>query len=174
LAGLLLPVAAWVLRREAFWIGLPVAGVLAGAGASAVLYVRQSKPLKVVAAGTLMMTFILLCAVIWIFPYIETFKSRRFFSMEVKRIVPATAILYIYADTMNDFNYYTEREAIPVLQSPDEVGKLLAAGKDDYLLIKERDLQRIASIPREMLVATDAVGSTRWYLVSLGNAPSKR
>jgi 4-amino-4-deoxy-L-arabinose transferase-like glycosyltransferase len=174
LAGLLLPVATWVLRREAFWIGLPVAGVLAGAGGSAVLYVRQNKPLKVVAATTLMMTSTLLCAVIWIFPYIEPFKSRRFFSREVNRIVPAAATLYVYADTMNDFNYYTEREAIPVLQSPDEVGKLLAAGKDDYLLIKERDLQRNASIPREKILATDAVGSTIWYLLALGNAPAKR
>jgi 4-amino-4-deoxy-L-arabinose transferase-like glycosyltransferase len=170
LAGLLLPLATWVLRRDAFWIGLPVAGVLAGAGGSAVIYVRQNKPLKVVAATTLMMISTLLCAVIWIFPYIEPFKSRRFFSMEVNRIVPATATLYVYADTMNDFNYYTDREAIPVLKSPDEVGKLLAAGKDDYLLIKERDLKRIVSIPREKILATDAVGSTNWYLVALGAA----
>ena len=174
LAGLLLPVATWVLRRDAFWIGLPVAGVLAGAGGSAVVYVRQNRPLKVVAATTLMMTSTLLCAVIWIFPYIEPFKSRRFFSMEVKRIVPATATLYVYADTMNDFNYYTARETIPVLKSPDEVGKLLAAGKADYLLIKERDLKRIASIPRETILATDAVGSTIWYLVALENAAAKR
>ena len=174
LAGLLLPVATWVLRRDAFWIGLPVAGVLAGAGGSAVVYVRQNRPLKVVAATTLMMTSTLLCAVIWIFPYIEPFKSRRFFSIEVKRIVPATATLYVYADTMNDFNYYTARETIPVLKSPDEVGKLLAAGKADYLLIKERDLKRIASIPRETILATDAVGSTIWYLVALENAAAKR
>ena len=94
--------------------------------------------------------------------------------MEVKRIVPATATLYVYADTMNDFNYYTARETIPVLKSPDEVGKLLAAGKADYLLIKERDLKRIASIPRETILATDAVGSTIWYLVALENAAAKR
>jgi hypothetical protein len=88
--------------------------------------------------------------------------------------VAAAAALYVIADTINDFNYYTEREAIPVLQSPDEVEKLLAAGKDDYLLIKERDLQRNASIPREKILATDAVGSTIWYLLALGNAPAKR
>jgi 4-amino-4-deoxy-L-arabinose transferase-like glycosyltransferase len=174
LAGLLLPVATWVLRRDAFWIGLPVAGVLAGAGGSAVVCVRQNRPLKVVAATALMMTSTLLCAVIWIFPYIEPFKSRRFFSMEVKRIVPAMATLYVYADTMNDFNYYTARETIAVLRSPDEVGKLLAAGKDDYLLIKDRDLKRIASIPRQTILATDAVGSTIWYLVALENAAAKR
>ena len=168
LAGLLLPVASWVLRREAFWMSLPVAGVLAGAGGAAALYIWHKQPLKVVVATTLMMTSMLLCAVIWIFPYIEPFKSRRFFSLEVNRIVPPTATLYVYADTMNDFNYYTEREAIPVLKSPGEVEKLLAAGKDDYLLIKERDLQRNASIPREKILAPDAVGSTIWYLVALG------
>jgi 4-amino-4-deoxy-L-arabinose transferase-like glycosyltransferase len=174
ITGLVLPVASWFFRRDAFWIGLPVAAVLTAGGSFATRYVLRKEPLKIVAATTLMMTSILLCAVIWVFPYIEPFKSRRFFSMAVKEIVPATATLYVYADTMNDFNYYTEREVIPVVVSRDKLGNLLAAGEDNYALIKERDLKRIELIPREKIVASETVGSTSWYLVALGNAAAKR
>jgi hypothetical protein len=34
-----------------------------------------------------------------------------------QKYVAPTALLYIYADTMNDFNFYTEREVFPVLSS---------------------------------------------------------
>ena len=167
LAGLLLPVAAWVLRRDAFWISLPVAGVLAGAGGSAVLYVRQNKPLKVVAATTLMMTSTLLCAVIWIFPHIEPFKSRRFFSMEVNRIVPATATLYVYADTMNDFNYYTEREIIPVVATQQQLEGLLSRHPDSYLLVRERDFEKVYRVAKAKFIISRPVGGKTWYLISL-------
>jgi hypothetical protein len=36
--------------------------------------------------------------------------SPRPFSMQVKSTVPATSPLYIYADRMNDFNFYSERQ----------------------------------------------------------------
>jgi 4-amino-4-deoxy-L-arabinose transferase-like glycosyltransferase len=172
--GLSLPGATWFLRRDAFWISLPVAAVLTVGGSFAARYVLRKEPLKVVAATTVMMTAILLCAVLWVFPYVERYKSRRPFSLQVNRIVPSTATLYVYADTMNDFNYYTGREVIPVVGSRDELGELLAAGKDDYMLIKERDRKRIASIAREKIVATEAVGSTNWYLVALGNTRAGR
>jgi len=174
LAALLLPVAVWVLRRDAFWIGLPAAGTLTAGGGAAALFLWHNKPLQAVAATTLMMAVTALCAVIWIFPYVEPYKSRRPFSLEINRIVPSTATLYIYADTMNDFNYYTERDVIPVLQSPAELGRLLAVGKDGYMLIKERDMKRIALIARELIVASETIGSTRWHLIGLGNPIPKR
>ena len=86
---------------------------------------------------------------LWIFPYLERFKSPRLFSTEVKKIVPAVAPLYIYADTMNDFNYYTERERISVLSSPGAVRTLIAKGENGFMLIKARDLKRLAQIPRD-------------------------
>lgn len=174
LAGLVLPVAASLLRRDVFWISLPVAGALAAGGGLAVLFVRQKKPLKVVAVTTLMMAFILLCAAIWIFPYIERFKSRRPFSLEINRIVPATATLYIYADTMNDFNFYTQREVIPVVRSPREAENLLTAASGDYLLVKDRDLKRLGAIAPERIVTRSGVGDTVWNLVALDNFPAQR
>jgi hypothetical protein len=44
-------------------------------------------------------------------------RSRRPFSLLIKNTVAPTALLYTYADTMNDFNFYTEREVIPVWSS---------------------------------------------------------
>jgi 4-amino-4-deoxy-L-arabinose transferase-like glycosyltransferase len=171
-SGLALPVAAWLLRRDAFWLSLPVAAALAAGGGLAVFHVAQGKPFKVVAATVLVMGLSLLSAVTWIFPYIEPFKSRRFFSLEVEKIVPATATLYIYADTMNDFNYYTRREIIPVVRSRAEVDERLAGAADAFMLIKSRDVQRLGVIAPERIRATGGVGDTVWCLVALGNSPA--
>jgi 4-amino-4-deoxy-L-arabinose transferase-like glycosyltransferase len=171
--GLGLPPAAWILRRDAFWISLPVAAVLAAGGGAAMIYIRNRQPLRVAAATTVMMVFVLLCAVLWTFPYVEPYKSRRPFSLRIARIVPSTATLYVYADTMNDFNYYAGRDVIAVVQSAAELKKLLAAGQGDYLLIKERDMKRVALIPPDNIAAGEAVGSTNWYLVALGNAAAR-
>ena len=173
ISGLASPLAAWILRREVFWQSFPVAGALATGGFLAALYVRQKQPLKVVAATTLMMVITLLCASFWIFPHIDAAKSRRPFALEVIRIVPSTATLYIYADTMNDFNYYTERKVIPVISSRDEVGKLLAAANDDYMLVKEKDLIKVAVIARKMIVASEKVGSSIWHLVAFSKNTAK-
>jgi len=56
-----------------------------------------------------------------------------------EKIVPASAPLYGYADTMNDFNY-TGRERMPILASPAAVGALIAKGENGFMLIKDRDL----------------------------------
>ena len=82
----------------------------------------------------------ILPAALWILQYLERCKSARPFSLQVKKIVPASAPLYVYADTMNDFNYYTGRERMPILASPAAVGALIAKGENGFMLIKDRDL----------------------------------
>jgi 4-amino-4-deoxy-L-arabinose transferase-like glycosyltransferase len=168
LKGLALPVAAWILRRDAFWISLPIAGALAAGGGSAIFFVRQREPLKVVAATTLMMVVTLLCVALWIFPYVERFKSYRPFALEINRIVPVTAKIYIYADTMNDFNYYTGRQVMPVLRSSAEVTELLAPGSGAYLLVKDKDFKSLDVITPERIVKKQTSGGTVWNLVALG------
>ncbi len=111
------------------------------------------------------MTASILAAALWIFAYLERFKSPRPFSLAVKKIVPASAPLYVYADTMNDFNYYTERERMPILASPAAVGALIAKGENGFMLIKDRDLKRLAQIPRDWIAASQRKGSARWYLI---------
>ena len=141
-AGLALPLMSWILRRDAFWISLPIAVVLSIGGILAVILIRQGRPLKAVASCVSLIMAATLCAALWVFPYLETFKSRRPFSLLIKNTVAPTAPLYIYADTMNDFNFYTEREVIPVLASRQEVADVLRQSNYGYLLIKDRDFNR--------------------------------
>jgi len=159
------PLAAWIVRRDAFTVILPASVVLAVAALCTACFIWRRRPLSALVSVSAMMTASILAAVLWIFPYLERFKSSRPFSLEVKKIVPASAPLYVYADTMNDFNYYMEREKIPILPSPAAVDALIAKGENGFMLIKNRDLKRLAQIPRESIVASDRDGSTSWYLI---------
>jgi hypothetical protein len=108
------------------------------------------------------------CVSMWILPYMNQFKSRRPFSLQVKKIVPATAPLYVYADGMHDFNFYTKREVIPVLASPDDVANVLRQPTLSYLLITDRDLKKLSMFGPKEVVMTDSVGSTTWNLIAVG------
>jgi 4-amino-4-deoxy-L-arabinose transferase-like glycosyltransferase len=167
IVGLAAPTVAWVLRRETFWISLLTAMVLAVGGILTVVFIRKGRPLKVVTAVTLLMTLITVSISIQILPYVNQFKSRRPFSFQIKKIVPATASLYVYADSMHDFNFYTERDVIPVLSSPAEVANALSQSGNSYLLIKERDLKILSMFEPEKVVATDSIGGTTWSLIAL-------
>jgi 4-amino-4-deoxy-L-arabinose transferase-like glycosyltransferase len=170
-SGLVLPLMAWILLRDAFWISLPIAIVLAIGGILATILIRQGRPVKAVAACSSLITVATVCVALWVFPYLETFKSRRPFSLLIKNTVAPTAPLYIYADTMNDFNFYTEREVIPVLSSRHEVDDVLRQSNQGYMLIKARDFDRLALFGAENIVAEDRVGSTSWKLIALKREP---
>ena len=165
--GLAVPLIAWVVRRETFWISLPLALVMTIGGMVTIIFIRKRRPLKVVTTVALLMALVTVSGSISILPYVNQFKSRRAFSLEINRIVPAAAPLYIYADTMNDFNFYTEREVIPVLSSPGDLAEVLRQTGDRYLLIKDRDLKSLRVSGLEKAVATDSLSSTIWNLVSL-------
>ncbi len=165
LVGLGFPLVAWIMRRDAIAMILAASVVLAVGGACAACFIWRHRPIAALASVSAMMMASVFTASLWIFPYLERFKSPRLFAEEVKKIVPAAAPLYIYADTMNDFNYYTERERIPVLSSPGAVGMLIARGENGFMLIKARDLKRLAQIPREWIAASESDGSTSWHLI---------
>ncbi|MPZ78723.1 MAG: hypothetical protein GEU77_19660 [Deltaproteobacteria bacterium] len=171
--GLAVPIIAWVVRRQTFWISLPAAVVLAVGGILTVVFIRKHRPLKVVTAVTLLMTLTMVCVSIWILPYVDRFKSRRPFSRQVKKVVPATAPLYVYDDNMHDFNFYTERKVIPVLSSPGEVANVLRQSGRSYMLIKDRDLKTLSMLAPEEIVITDSVGSTTWNLIALRAEPAQ-
>jgi len=169
--GIALPVAAWLIRREAFWPSMPTSLALALGGAFTVHYIRQRQPLCAITSTTLMMTLTLVSAALWIFPYLEQFKSRRPLAREIKKIVAATTPVYIYADTMNDFNFYLERDVLPVLSSPAEVQKLLRNSETSYMLIKDRDRKKLHMISRQWIVLAHSSGNTTWNLVELKKQP---
>jgi len=164
--GLALPIATWIVRRDIFFISLPAAVVLTIGGIVTTVFIRERRPLRVAAAVTLLITLTTLCLSLWILPYVDQFKSRRLFSLEVKKIVPAAAPLYIYNDTMHDFNFYTEREIISVLSSRSQVAEVFRARGNRYILIKTDDLKALNMFGPEQVLLTQAVGSTTWNLVA--------
>ena len=84
--------------------------VLVLGGIVTIIFIRQRPALEVVAAAALLMASGAWLLQSVFFPYVNHYKSPRPFSMQVKSTVPATSPLYIYADRMNDFNFYTERQ----------------------------------------------------------------
>lgn len=165
IGALSLPVVAWFFRREAVWISLPFAFVMAGGGLMTVVAIWRRLPSRAFFCTALTVLAGLFYAAVWIFPFIDQYKSPRPFALMVKKTVPSTQPLYIYADTMNDFNFYTEREAIPVLSSQAEVENVVSRSNTVYMLIKERDLNKVSLGEKRKILAEGRVGSKKWYLV---------
>ena len=169
LAGLILPIGAWFARPAAFWPILPSSMVLAVGGSVTVSLLRQRRPLAAAISVSAMMMLGIIAAALWFFPYLEQFKSHRQFSSEIKRIVPSTAPLYVYADHMNDFNFYTERQKIPVLSTAAQIETLRAGREKSYLLVTERDLRRLPELPRAWLIASRSIGRTTWNVLEISS-----
>ena len=169
LSGLALPVAAWFLRPDAMGRLLPSSVVLVCGGSMTVAAVLRHRTVAALISVSTMMLLTVVTAWVWIFPYLEQFKSDRLFSQEIQRLVPASAPLYVYADSMNDFNYYTGREVIPVLKTPRVVARLHEAPQASYLLIKERDLKRLPLTEPVTMLARESRGNSTWYLLEFGN-----
>jgi len=111
----------------------------------------------------------MLCSSSLIFPVIDRYKSPRALAVEIgKKVAPADP-LYIYADRMNDFNFYLKRQVIPVLSNPGELAQLAAKKSRPYLLIRERDLSRVRTgvDSRWELVIEGAIGGKKWQLLRL-------
>jgi 4-amino-4-deoxy-L-arabinose transferase-like glycosyltransferase len=167
LAGVALPVAVWFVRREAFAPLLPACAVLVMGGTCIVYFVRSRRPLGVVTAVGALTTCALIAAWVWVFPHFETFKSPRQFALQVRKLVPNDVPLYIYADTMHDFNYYLEREVIPVLPSTAAIDTLFEQRQSAYILIEERDFRRTSTLSREWIIVSDGDSRSPWHLVHL-------
>jgi 4-amino-4-deoxy-L-arabinose transferase-like glycosyltransferase len=167
IGALLVPEAAWRWRPNALLAMLPACLVLTIGGALAAVFLLRREVTKAMAAIVALMTLSVVAAALWVFPYLEAFKSPRPFARDINKIVPASAPLYIYADTMHDFNYYAERASIPVLTSPEVVNRLLATAEPGYMLVKDRDLKRLPALLRAWVIASDHKGRMPWHLVQL-------
>ncbi|MGZ8489200.1 MAG: ArnT family glycosyltransferase [Candidatus Binatia bacterium] len=165
LGAFLVPAVAWWLRPDALLPLLPASLVLTIGGALVAAYLLRRELCRAMAAIVALMTLSMVTAALWIFPYLENFKSPKPFALEIKRVVPASAPLYIYADTMHDFNFYAEREVMPVLTSPAVLAKLLKTGQTGFLLVRERDFARLPMLSRTWVIASDGKGRMPWHLV---------
>jgi hypothetical protein len=140
---------------------------MAAGGVAGVYFIHRGQPWKLFQSTALMMMFTVVTASFLIMPFLEEYKSHRPFSLEVKRRVPPTVPLYIYADIMNDFNFYTEREIIPVVATQQQLEGLLSQHPDSYLLVRERDFEKVQRVAKAKIIVSRPVGSKNWYLISL-------
>jgi hypothetical protein len=168
----MLPAGVWFYRPDFFGASLLASCALAVGGIVVVRLIWRGRPLAVLAAVAALMTATLVAVWLSVFPYLERFKSPRFFAAKVQEVVPPGWPLFIYADAMHDFNYYLEREVIPVLPSPAEVDALLARGQHGYIIITERQLRSVSSLSREWVLATgEDEGDSTWHLLEVRHRP---
>ncbi len=169
LACLALPAATWLMRRDAFWISLPAALGMAGGALITVYFLWRRLPWQVFWSTTLTMLLGVIAASSWILPYLDQFKSPRPFSRAVNSKVPSNVPLYVYADTMNDFNFYTEREVIPVISPRNGKLQLVSQTRPGFLLMRNRDLRGLRPVPMDKILLTQSVGGKTWYLLSFAD-----
>ena len=167
-SSLSVPIAAWYFQREAVWISLPFAIAMAAGGRATLMAIRRRLPSAVFLTTACTVLAGMLCVAVLVLPFVDRYKSPRPLALLVKQTVPSAQPLYIYADTMTDFNFYTEREVIPVLSTEQDVQDLLAQGEKGYLLIKERDLDKMQRKEALKMVVEKNIGDKKWYLTSLG------
>lgn len=168
LGCLALPIATWVVFRDAFWSSLPLALTMACGWFAAAYFVWHRSPWKVFLATSLTMMLAVLTASVWFLPFLEQYKSPRPFALEVKKRIPPAARLYVYADTMNDYNFYMKRAVIPVVASHAELQTLLLLVEPAYMVVKERDLKKLKLITRERIVFKAGARGRVWCLIVLG------
>ena len=174
LSCLALPIATWMLRRDAFGISIPVALAIGAGTLIAFYFLWRRAPWQLFFATALMMAVSGLAASVWILPYLDRFKSPRPLALAINNKVPRDAPLYIYADTMNDYNFYTGREIIPVLSSRPGGQAPALGNRPGFLLIRDRDLQRLHPLPDDKVLLSQSVGGKTWHLVSLADVEFRR
>ena len=142
---------------------------MAAGGFAGAYFVWHRSPWKGFLATTLTMVLGVLTASVWFLPFLEQYKSPRPFAIEVKRRIPEAARFYVYADTMNDYNFYMERAVIPVVASESELQTLLLQVEPAYMVVKDRDLKKLKLITRERIVFKAGAHERTWCLIALGS-----
>jgi len=174
LGCLAVPIATWMLRRDAFWLSVPVVLAIGGGSIFSFYLLWYRRLWQVLLSTALMMALGALTASIWFLPYLDRFKSPRPLALAVNARVPPDVPLYIYADTMNDYNFYTGREIIPVLSSRPGGQAPALGNRPGFLLIRDRDLQRLHPLPDDKVLLSQSVGGKTWNLVSLADVEFRR
>jgi 4-amino-4-deoxy-L-arabinose transferase-like glycosyltransferase len=160
-----LPIVALKLRPELLAVSLLIAATMAGGG----WWIARSFRTGDAIEGSCRIGLVMLAFVLWagfgVFPVVDKEKSPRGLAVKLENIISPADPLYIYADRMNDFNFYLRRERIPVLSGPDELARLKSNGRV-FVLIRDRDAARVWKDrdPDWEPVLEEEVGSKKWIV----------
>jgi 4-amino-4-deoxy-L-arabinose transferase-like glycosyltransferase len=164
--GLAVP---WIARQfspAGTWTFLPLAVVMAASGW---LLLRRTREGRFVSGMVLLacaMALSILCAHGSIIPVVNRYNSPRLFADEIKKHVGSADPLYMYRDTMNDFNFYLAREVIPTLSTPADVARLGAEKAGVYLLARDRQLIEhvVKNGPPWEVMTRTTISGKEWFL----------
>ena len=161
------PALVWSLRRDGFQSFLPFLVVMF-VGCVWIAYSAWCRSARQVCAATCVTwALTVIVATVSLLPFIDRFKSPRPVAMEIARRLTAATPLFIYADTMNDYNFYTAREIIPVIPFGADLAKLRAENSTGYLLIKAKDLRDLGTEIKDAIEIDRRAAGRAWYLVPL-------
>ena len=149
-----------------FW-SLPTSAVLIAGAAAMFVCMRQHRIDRVIFSLLGVMLGTLVIVSIGIMPYLDNYKSPRPLGEFVRSRVPATAPVYVFKSTMADFNYYAQREEIPVLNSGEEINKAAAAHREAYILINDKDLKQVKSTIKADVITEQEIGERKWYVLKI-------
>jgi 4-amino-4-deoxy-L-arabinose transferase-like glycosyltransferase len=167
LTGAALPLVAYKLERGLFQWALPAAAVLVGGSVSMFVFLRKKQLEYFLCSFFAVLLGASVIASTGVLPYLDKYKSPRSLGEVIKSRLSANLPVYVFLSTMADFNYYAQREQIPVVGSGDEVSKLRLAGREAYLLINDKDLNQVKSKVGFNVVSEHQVGEKKWYLLRI-------
>lgn len=175
MASIASPVVAWFVRPDAV-VPVVVAASVMGAGTLLTAYAAWRKPIPLVCtalAGTMAAGIVVLAYSV--FPFVDRFKSPRPVVEAIARHAAASTPLFIYADSMHDYNFYAGRELIPVISATGGLDKLRREAGLGFLLVKQKDLRELGEQNQDLIeekIAIDQRAAGRWwYLVPLPPKP---
>ena len=167
LAGLAVPLAGLKFSPSGMRSFLPLAAVLAVSGWFILRCAKGGRFFAGSVALAAAMALSILCAHLSIMPIINQYKSPRLFAQQITQYVGQKDPLYTYNDTMNDFNFYLEREIIPVVSTPLDVLHLARERGPVWLLARNAGLVRhvVKKGSGWEVVMSGTTGGKQWFLL---------
>jgi 4-amino-4-deoxy-L-arabinose transferase-like glycosyltransferase len=164
-ASAALPFFVGLLAPDAVFISIPFTLILIVGAVAAMIALWRWRPPAIFGFTSAMFIVGSLYLAWAIFPFLDRYKSPRSFSTMINELVAPADPLYIYKDTMNDFNFYSGREVIPVLSSPDDWAAATARAGTVYVLVRDRDMSEL-DLERAVAVGNARVGGKKWRILA--------
>jgi len=166
-AGVATPIAARLIDKSLLVVLLPLAlwQIVGAAVLFRLLKRHEVGPFVWALSFQIATTFV--CVSVFIFPYLNKYNSPRPVAELIRKIVPPAEPVYVFRRTMNDFNFYSVRDVMPILSTVAEVEKLLSRRSNAYLLVSNEDRKDPWFKDKGRVVTENKVGERKWSLVRL-------
>ena len=164
-AGIAAPMVVWKIGSDLLWAVLPPAGVLIAGSVAVVVFLRRKNLACCLMSSWAILLAVSLIASTRVLPLLNRYKSPRPIGWTVQSEVPSDTRVYVFRSTMADFNYYSQRNEIPVVESVEQLESERAT--NCYLIINERDLRKLDRVPDFAKISEHQVGERKWYVLKL-------